>query len=67
MRASPGDRLIVRGHTVGQADRDGVIVDVRGPDGGAPYVVRWSSDGHEGLFFPGSDTVVEHRAGAASS
>jgi hypothetical protein len=22
--------------------------------------VRWDDDGHEGLFFPGSDAVVEH-------
>ncbi len=66
MRASPGDHLVVKGHTVGEADRDGVIVDVRGPDGSAPYVGRWSSDGQEGLFFPGSDAVVEHRAGSRS-
>jgi hypothetical protein len=24
--------------------------------------VRWSDDGHEGLFFPGSDAIVEHPA-----
>jgi hypothetical protein len=23
-------------------------------------VVRWDEDGHEGLFFPGSDAVIEH-------
>ena len=67
MQASPGDRLIVPGHSVGQAARDGVIVDVRGRDGGAPYVVRWSSDGHEGLFFPGPDAVIQHEAGASST
>jgi hypothetical protein len=22
--------------------------------------VRWEDDGHEGLFFPGSDASVEH-------
>jgi hypothetical protein len=22
--------------------------------------VRWDDDGHEGLFFPGSDAVIEH-------
>ena len=66
MRASAGDRVIVKGHHVGEADRDGVIVDVRGPDGTAPYLVRWSHDGHEGLFFPGSDAVVEHKEGASS-
>jgi hypothetical protein len=25
-----------------------------------PYLVRWQ-DGHESLFFPSSDTLVEHR------
>ena len=25
MRASPGDRVIVKGHHVGEADRDGLI------------------------------------------
>lgn len=59
MNASVGDRIIVRGHQVGDPNRDGVIVEVHGADGQPPYVVRWS-DGHEGLFFPGSDATVEH-------
>jgi len=25
-----------------------------------PYQVRWTEDGHEGLFFPGPDALVEH-------
>jgi hypothetical protein len=28
--------------------------------GGPPYIVRWDDTGHETLFFPGSDAVVEH-------
>jgi hypothetical protein len=60
MQAAAGDRLIVKGHRVGEPDRDAEILDVRGPDGGPPYIVRWEEDGHESLFFPGSDAVIEH-------
>ncbi len=59
MKAKEGDRIIVRGHQVGQPNREGQIIEVHGVDGEPPYVVRWS-DGHEGLFFPGSDATVEH-------
>jgi hypothetical protein len=37
-----------------------VILEVRGEAGEPPYIVRWSDDGHEGLFVPGSDSVVRH-------
>jgi hypothetical protein len=60
MRASVGDRIIVHATHVGEPDRDGEVIDVRGTDGGPPYLVRWSDDGHEGLFFPGSDATVRH-------
>ena len=43
---------------MGQADRVGRIVEVRGPGGAPPYVVRFE-DGHEGLVFPGPDAVIE--------
>lgn len=61
MRAATGDRLVVHGHRVGEHDRAGDIVDVRGDDGAPPYVVRWE-DGHEDLMFPSSDATIEHRA-----
>lgn len=60
MQAKVGDRLVVKGHHVGDPDRDGEIIEVRGKDGGPPYVVRWEDTGHETLFFPGTDVVVEH-------
>jgi hypothetical protein len=60
MQAGIGDRLVIKGHHVGEPDRDGEIVAVHGEDGAPPYVVRWEDDGHEGLVFPGSDAVVEH-------
>lgn len=59
MRAAIGDRLVVRGNHVGEADRGAVILSVEGNEGSPPYHVRWD-DGHESLFFPGSDTLVEH-------
>lgn len=60
MKASPGDRIIIKGHYVGDHDRDCLVLDVRGPDGGPPYLVRWDDDGHEALFFPGSDAEVDN-------
>jgi hypothetical protein len=60
MRASVGDRMVIKGHTLGEPERDGEILEVKGPDGGPPYVVRWSDTGHEVLFYPGPDAAVEH-------
>ncbi len=60
MKASVGDRLVVRGHHIGDPDRGALILAVEGDGGGPPYLVRWDDDDHESLFFPGSDTVVEH-------
>jgi hypothetical protein len=60
MRAAVGDRIVIKGHHVGEPERDCEVLEVRGPDGGPPYVVRWDDDGHETLFFPGPDAAVEH-------
>jgi Domain of unknown function (DUF1918) len=59
MNAQVGDELVVRGRHVGDPDRTGVIIEVRGEAGGPPYLVRWS-DGHESSFFPGAGIVAEH-------
>lgn len=59
MHAAVGDRLVIKGHHVGEPDRDAEILEVRGENGDPPYFVRWSDDGHQGLFFPGSDAEVE--------
>ena len=67
VKASVGDRLVIEGHHVGEPDRDAEILDVRGENGGPPYLVRWDDDGHEGPFFPGSDVIVDHIPHAASS
>jgi hypothetical protein len=60
MKARTGDRMIIRGHHVGEPDHDGEILEVRGRDGGPPYRVRWADTGHETLFFPGSDAEIQH-------
>jgi len=59
MDVKPGDHLLVRGHTVSQPDRNAEVLKVLGANGGPPYQVRWAEDGHEGLFFPGSDALIE--------
>lgn len=64
MRANTGDELVVKGHHVGDEDRRAVIIEVHGTDGAPPYLVRWS-DGHESVFFPSSDTLVEHHPSEA--
>jgi hypothetical protein len=58
MRATVGDRLHVHGDVVGHADHTGEIIEVKGPAGTPPYLVRFD-DGHQGLVFPGPDAVVE--------
>ena len=58
MRAQVGDRLRVHGRTVGQSEHLVEIVEVRGSDGGPPYLIRYD-DGHEAVVFPGPDAVVE--------
>jgi hypothetical protein len=53
MKAKVGDRLVVPGTHVDDSVRDGEILEVHGEDGGPPYLVRWSDNGHESLVFPG--------------
>jgi hypothetical protein len=66
MHASPGDRIIIKGHRIGEPDHDGEILEVRGRDGAPPYLVRWGDSGHVGLLFPGSDAFVQQFASARS-
>lgn len=58
LRAHVGDRLVIRRHHVGEADRNAEILEVRGEDGRPPYVVRWADDGRVGYVLPGSDAFV---------
>ena len=66
MKATVGDYLLVHTAHVGEHAREGEIVEVRGPDGGPPYLVRWTDDGHESLVFPGPDAEIRHTSGAAT-
>jgi Domain of unknown function (DUF1918) len=54
MKAQVGDRLLPDG----DLHRAGVIISLRNADGSPPYVVRWLSDGHIALVFPGPYTHV---------
>lgn len=60
LRATPGDRLVIKSHHTGELERDAEILEVLGEDGSPPYVVRWSDDGHVSETFPGSDAYVDH-------
>lgn len=58
MRAQVGDRIILAGTRVDDPVRDGEVLEVKGSDGGAPYMIRWS-DGHTGLVYPGPGAVMK--------
>ncbi|HEY7629981.1 MAG TPA: DUF1918 domain-containing protein [Thermoleophilaceae bacterium] len=60
LRASPGDRLVIRGHHVGELPRDAEVLEVLGENGSPPFLVRWEDDGRVSRFYPSSDAYVEH-------
>ena len=62
MQAKAGDWLVVSAHRVGDVERRGEILEVHGPAGAPPYLVRWS-DGHESIVHPGPDARVEPAGG----
>jgi hypothetical protein len=66
MQASVGDRLHVHSRTVGVPDETSEIIEVRGPAGEPPYLVR-HPDGREGLVYPGADATIEHSPGPANA
>jgi Domain of unknown function (DUF1918) len=61
LRASPGDRVVIHGHRLGEPGRDGEILEVQGKDGRPPYLVRWD-DGRVTSLYPSSDASVQHFA-----
>ena len=63
MQATVGDRICIRGYAVGDPDKRGEIVEVRGDKGQPPYLVRFG-DGQTRLLFPGPDAVIEHPPGS---
>lgn len=58
MKAKVGDWLVMKGTTTGQHDQRGLITEVHSHDGSPPYVVRWLTDDHEAIVYPGSDAIV---------
>ncbi len=58
MKANVGDWLVFKGRTTEQPEQRGIITEVHGADGSAPYMVRWLETGHEALVFPGPDAIV---------
>ena len=56
MKANVGDWLVVKGSEL--SEHRGLITEVHGPDGSAPFVVRWLETEHEALVFPGPDAIV---------
>jgi len=46
-----GDRIVIESTEVGQARREGEIVEVISGETSVHYRIRWS-DGHESVLFP---------------
>ncbi len=63
MHATIGDVIEVDTLHTGDVPRKGEIVEVLDESGAVHYRVRWE-DGHESLFFPGSDAHIVHAPGS---
>jgi len=59
MRAEQGDWLIVESLHTGELRRRGLVLETHGADGNPPFLIRWTSDNHESLVFPGPDAHLE--------
>ena len=60
MNAKVGDRIVVHGRHVNDPGRLGTIVEIRGPDGAPPFVVRWEGSDQPVVVVPGPDAQIEH-------
>ena len=60
MKASVGDRIVVASNRIDRAVRDGLIIEIRNPDGSPPYMVEWSDTHHTAMVYPGPDARIEH-------
>lgn len=52
-----GDRLVIRAHRQGQAERDGEILEVLGT-ARPRFRVRWE-DGRESIVYPRDDAFID--------
>jgi hypothetical protein len=57
MNAKVGDEIVVDATVTGGPRREGEIIEIRGAGDVVHYLVRWD-DGHQTLFYPGSDAHV---------
>ena len=57
MDAKVGDELVIDGLHTGDPPREGEIMEILERGGVVHYRVRWD-DGHETLFYPGSNAHV---------
>lgn len=55
MHAEIGDWIVVEALHLDGPRRRGQIVGLEHPDGTPPYVVRWTEDDRETVFFPGPE------------
>jgi hypothetical protein len=62
VHAKPGDWLVIKSAALDRPVRRGLITEVHGQDGTAPYVVRWLDNDHEAIVFPGPDAHIEASA-----
>lgn len=61
VQLQPGDLVVVKSHHVGDHGRTGEIVELLGEPGHEHFKVLWE-DGHESIFFPSDDAVIERIA-----
>lgn len=59
MQAKVGDRVRIHGRTVGAAERQGEVIEVRSSHDNPLLVVRYD-DGHEVILSPGGDCEIIH-------
>ena len=59
--ADVGSIVVIAGHHVGEHERTGEIVQLLGEPPHERYLVRWE-DGHESVFYPGSDATIRQPA-----
>ncbi|MGN6445964.1 DUF1918 domain-containing protein [Amnibacterium sp.] len=60
MHAQVDDEIVVQSHHLDEQPRRGRILEVHGPGGTEPFLVRWDDSGHTALVFPGADASVVH-------
>ena len=64
MHAKVGDEIVVDTRHGDVMRREGEILEVRDEGGVEHFLVRWD-DGHETVFYPGSDAHVVRPKGSA--